>query len=311
MRYEKILPTLLTLSDVLPKRHRVRAEQEQLSCRPFYILGSGRNGSTLLGTMLNRHPDLLVIPEQFALPYATIRYRLLNWLDWQDLVKIVVGEYSDPKNSFWKRSCTHLIPELYAIPREQRSLRTLIDRIAVDQGDSTGRPFIMWGDKTPMNTRMFNVIKPVLEGSRFVFLLRDGRDVVSSYSRSEDKLLADHTQPMNAARIWAQSIDVLERVKKMAPPEDLFILRYEQLIGEPEKSLKALCAFLGVPFSELVLSDSAVGRSMTAEGMSHHMNLTRPLMPGNTGKWKGAFDKTTLDQVMSIIGTRLERMGYR
>ena len=310
MRYEKILPLLLSASDVLPRRHRVRAKEEQLSCRPFYILGSGRNGSTLLGTMLNRHPDLLVIPEQFALPYATIRYRLLNWLDWQDLVKLVVGEYSDPKNALQPRSYTHLIPELYAVPKPQRSLRTIVDRIVVDYGRSTGRPFTVWGDKSPLNTRMFRFIKPVVHGTRIIFLLRDGRDVVASYMRADKDHMADHVDPRNAAAIWKQSIRVLEELKRTTPPGDLLIVRYEDMISDAERTLSAICSHLGVVFDRRTLDPENGNDTMGVSGMSHHANVQRPMLENNTGTWKDRLDSDTLAMVLPILESDLKFAGY-
>ena len=45
---------------------------------PFFILGSGRNGSTLLSSILNAHPELFIPSEQFILPYTIMR-RYIFW----------------------------------------------------------------------------------------------------------------------------------------------------------------------------------------------------------------------------------------
>ena len=42
----------------------------------FFVLGSGRNGSTLLASILNAHKDIFVPPEQFILPYAIMKQYL-------------------------------------------------------------------------------------------------------------------------------------------------------------------------------------------------------------------------------------------
>ena len=39
----------------------------------FFILGSGRNGSTLLASILNAHHNLFIPPEQFVLPYVIMK----------------------------------------------------------------------------------------------------------------------------------------------------------------------------------------------------------------------------------------------
>ena len=43
------------------------------SSNSFFILGSGRNGSTLVASILNAHRDIFIPPEQFILPYAIMK----------------------------------------------------------------------------------------------------------------------------------------------------------------------------------------------------------------------------------------------
>ena len=45
---------------------------------------------------------------------------------------------------------------------------------------STNKNFKIWGDKTPQNTYFIKHIFPVYPSAKYVFIVRDGRDVVNS-----------------------------------------------------------------------------------------------------------------------------------
>ncbi|MCB9199679.1 MAG: sulfotransferase [Flavobacteriales bacterium] len=309
MRGEQILPFLTRCSDLLPRRNRILPRISK-GTPPLLIMGSGRNGSTLLGSILNRHPEVFIAPEQFALPYAIIRYKLLNLLDWQDLVKIVVGEFSDPRNSYWKRSFTHLIPQLYELPKEQRSLRTIIDHIYQDLASAKEDKVRMWGDKTPLNTRMSGYVLPVFKDARFLFLLRDGRDVVSSYAKGDPKLLDRHTDPINAARIWSHSLRVWEQIERTVPSNRRMMVRYEDLVSTPPEVLERICGFLDLTFHSNLL-ETTDQQTMKVEGLSIHRNIGKPVSERSVGRWKQELDQVAKEMVLPLLQNDLERYGYQ
>ena len=71
-RYERIAYKFLLLP--LVQLIRLFTSKNSSKINPnFFIIGSGRNGSTLLATILNAHKDIFIPPEQFVLPYAIIR----------------------------------------------------------------------------------------------------------------------------------------------------------------------------------------------------------------------------------------------
>ena len=57
--------------------------RENLSCEPFFILGSGRNGSTFY-IYINSISKYPYSPEQFVLPYAIMKFRLFNFFHGKD-----------------------------------------------------------------------------------------------------------------------------------------------------------------------------------------------------------------------------------
>ena len=66
IKYRLLIPSLIKLVKLFRKNKNYHSISEQ----PFFILGSGRNGSTLLASILNSNPNILIPPEQYVLPYS-------------------------------------------------------------------------------------------------------------------------------------------------------------------------------------------------------------------------------------------------
>ena len=75
----------------------------KLSPAPFFILGSGRNGSTLLASILNAHKDVFVPPEQFILPYTIFKRYLKFYWSINNLKQDVLNTIKMPNQTLnWK-----------------------------------------------------------------------------------------------------------------------------------------------------------------------------------------------------------------
>ena len=68
-KYEKIKYSIILFFVNLFRNKK----KDYSSENSFFILGSGRNGSTLLSSILNAHKSLFIPPEQFVLPYAIMK----------------------------------------------------------------------------------------------------------------------------------------------------------------------------------------------------------------------------------------------
>ncbi len=278
--------------------------------QPFFVVGSGRNGSTMLGSMLNMHPDLLLAPEQFALPYAIIRYGVLNFLKWSDIVKIVVGEFARKKASLWNADLSGVYDPLYELPTEQRSLQIILDRIYREYGLVKNIPFKIWGDKTPQNTLHIELITPVFPNARYVFLIRDGRDVLSSYSKTEKKHMAEHANIENAVDLWNQSIKAYDHLAKTCQASQLHVMRYEDLVEKPEETLQSFCKFMELPFAPEMLNFQNEIHRMGVANMEHHKNVAKKVNTSSIGKWETGLTAEQKSKFIPMIENNLKRWGY-
>ena len=109
-------------------------------------------------------------------------------------------------------------------------------------------------EKTPRHVRVVERIRRMVPGARFIFIVRDGRDVTASFVKRGRSVAA-------GAERW---IADNERVAAERDSPDAIVLRYEDLVSRPKEELERLCAFLGLPY----LSDAGAGRNSTNYGSS-------------------------------------------
>jgi protein-tyrosine sulfotransferase len=311
MKYEKLFPVLLPASKII-QRHKIIIPNQKLSCTPFFILGSGRNGSTLISSMLNQHSKIVIPPEQFFLHLSYIRFRLLNFLEWKDIVKIIFGEAMNPKVSpYWDIELGNVIPQMYDLPKNERSLTRLIDEVFTNYSKKQKSDFQIWGDKTPKNILYIKYIHKMYPNSKFIFLKRDGRDVVSSYLKGETTFFGDYNKLENACAFWNKSFESWDWLIKRLKEDQMMTINYEDLVTDGKTTLTNATKFIGFEFEEEMLS--SYQKQANVLGISdapHHQNVKGALSSNSIGKWKERMTQEQIVQTEKLIGKNLERFKY-
>jgi hypothetical protein len=116
-----------------------------LPTQPFFIVGSGRSGTTMLRLMLNRHPELRIPPESWwlidlleVLPVATP----LSKEDISRAGAIITGHV---RWKDWNFPEAHLKAALGDL--READLAVLVDTVFRTAASMGGKQ--RWGDKTP------------------------------------------------------------------------------------------------------------------------------------------------------------------
>lgn len=274
--------------------------------RPFFIIGSGRSGNTLLRRILQAHSGLHIPPENHALGTVITVYRRNRGLAWPHLVDLVLGTFQFSHGfEVFGVDLRPLAEELREAPMGDRNLAHVLDSFYRFHARAHGQRCVYWGDKTPLNT--FNAFKigSVLPDVRFIHIIRDGVDVVESYVRAG--LIADHDE---AARRWSSSVDAARRVQRRYPMQFLEI-RYENLVHDPEQVIRSVCHFLQIGFEPGMLCKTDHAAEMGDVGQyAHHAQALEPISVNSVGKGRRELDPRTLETLAQVIGKQLHELGY-
>jgi hypothetical protein len=273
--------------------------------QPFFIVGSGRCGTTLLRAILQAHPAVHIPPENYGLVPAVRAYRRLARLPWNVLLRVVLTHFEfHPQWDAFELSLGALFRELVGLPQGQRHLAGVIDAVYRTHARAYQPGATRWGDKTPIHSLFLTELRAVFPDLRVVHVIRDGRDVVASFQR-----IRDYTVP-RAARQWLDYVGAAQAFGARHAASYLEI-RYERLVSRPRETVDDVTAFLGLSTDPRMLRHHELGlRLGDVERLPHLQGVERPIYTEAVGRWRHELDATQLAVVDRMLGPALARLGY-
>lgn len=211
---------------------------------------------------------------------------------------------SSPFYTFEIDSLKKLALELKELPKHKRSLAYLLNRFYFFYAEKQDLDIKRWGDKTPLNSMSVFQIKKVFQEAQFVHIIRNGVDVSYSYMNSG---LKDYT---TAALRWKGTVKFLQKFGRKFP-EQYYELKYEELVTNPEKNVKNICAFLNIEFDPTMLAmNKNAGELGDVKYLSHHKNVYNEINDDSIGKGKRNFTEKKLAEVKLITDKMNDSLGY-
>jgi hypothetical protein len=271
------------------------------SRRPFFILGSGRSGTSLLSRMLHTHPNIAVpfeshlynrfytrIPSSADLANPRTRERIV--------VEILRTEYLrqwTPPPSAGETLSAVSRHDFHGI------VEALLGTWTVRQGKSR------WGEKTPHHTLHWRTVLQGFPGLQAIHLVRDGRDVALSFRAAP--FGPKHVYQI--AHHWVRYLAAAEEARKVLGESAFLQVRYEDLLAEPERELRRVCAFLEESFDPAMLMYYR-DESAYPTDQRNLDSLRKPVLSNNREKWRTGLTSRELRIFEAIAGAALERYGY-
>lgn len=216
----------------------------------LFLVGCPRSGTTLLQSMLSSHPKVISFPETHLLSHTMPTNPVLRFF------KI----YGSTSRSVLLQNMIDLglNREQVFIPKSVifRSAAWVnvilgnIDRLADHLAE--GNP-AFWLEKTPRHLRYISLISKADPDSRFIHIIRKGKDVASSMYFATLK----HPEQWGGQRSIEKCVYWWNRSTKyskqyLGSQSHLFI-SYEQLVSEPEVVLKAFCKKTGLSYYPVMI----------------------------------------------------------
>lgn len=273
---------------------------------PFFIVGAGRSGTTLLRRILQAGGEVHIPPETYILD-DVVRFYMRNChMPWPYVVHhtLMLFEFH-PEFGVFKISLRPLVQELVKAPKEKRSLAYILDKFYRFHGKESKKKFKKWGDKTPGNAFFMNEIHAVFPKVRYIHMLRDGVDVVHSYVKNG--LLQDYKV---GAETWKNAVSCVQDFER-GNPGSCLLLRYEDFVGSPEESVKRVCEFIGISYKKEMLSSMEhIGAMNDLNVYAHYGKSLQPISQDNIGIGRKKISEDQKKILQDIMGEKLEELNY-
>ncbi len=260
----------------------------------FFIVGCGRSGTTLLKTILSSHPEIYVCPETFF--FRSVRPRLHSAPDTPEAVA----------SAWWLAdaglSSDKLKPLIEARKNQGKPLECATLAAILDF-HAAAHPNMIIGEKTPDHVNHLDAIRDCFSGAKIVQIMRDPRAVLASYR----KVKVGSNAVADIASEWASGTSTLEN---WAARSDFLPIRYEDLVTDPESTLRDICVFLGVDFSLDMLNFHTRETDGFSQEQTHHANTRRALFTDSIEAWKKQLPRRDVALLEWALGTMMVRHGY-
>ncbi|HAA93330.1 MAG: hypothetical protein CMM48_00440 [Rhodospirillaceae bacterium] len=274
----------------------------------FFIVGASKSGTTWLQLLLDGHPAICSRGEGHfidnLMPFlsqALLTYNQKS-LERNDAAK-AIG---------WEANCPIFDGDDFAFLVRTAVLRAF-DRWIDDDSVTC------IGDKTPEHAIGMDELSDLFPTSRFIHILRDGRDVCLSgwlFAQNRD---ADAVKNMTMveyvsayADAWCNRV-TSARAFGAAHPDRFHEIRYETLHGDLDVEVARVLDFLGVDNgAEMVAACRQAGAFETSSGGRERgeEDKTSFFRKGVIGDHRNHFDEETYAAVEKAAGPLLRELGY-
>lgn len=274
--------------------------------KAIQFIGTQRSGSNLLRLMLNQLPEISAPhPPHILKTFFPIvkQYGDLNVASNFLLLAHDVCEWVNVNPVPWE-GVTFNAGDIVKQCRD-RTLLELFVRIYEAKARHDNAKY--WCCKSMESVNYIEQIENAGINPFYIYMFRDGRDVALSFL----KAIVGPKHVYYLAKKWKEEQKLALQARELIGPSRFISVRYEELIHNPRKVIKEMCAVLGVSFSDEVFAYYNSHESVnTAISGQMWKNVVKPIMPDNHDKFKREFTNDQLVIFERVAGEVLDSLGY-
>ena len=222
--------------------------------RLLFIIGMWRSGTSLLHSLVNRHPQVALLYEAEPLTLWPRRGGYVRSRDWPRRLE------------FYNQTFTrHDLDENQFVskPPGREGALSLYREYAHVRGAT------VMGEKAPSYYTQLPVLAKLFPDAHFLIVWRDPIECCRSAARAAlgNRFFSQRgmtQQMLLGAEVFAQGVESLLREKR-----NVCEVVYDELVENPERELRRICGFLKIPFAPVMLDLKSADVSSVPSGEHH------------------------------------------
>lgn len=289
-----------------------------------FIIGMGRSGTTLLTTLLNRHPQIHATPEAVFMIFFLNAYKDKKDFSEHDIElmfeQIKWFSYTHPWAG-WSFDEADAKKKTIDFIKDKTITYTALCNFIYSQFKVNGMDksqAVLLADKNPSYTLFTDKISEAFSNSKFIYIVRDYRANV--LSRKENVDLRSPEVRLNA---WLWNFFNQRALDFMRANKDkVLMVKYEDLVEDNAGQLEKIFSFLGVEQLDFITNENSQYKGVKEEEYAipegheerfrkKYSDLSKPVNKDRLAAWKTGLTKEEIIACDSICGKLGKEFGYK
>ena len=276
----------------------------------------GRSGSTLLEFLLDAHPNINIPLESRFIIHLYFKYAKKTTWTKKEKQSFLDDLFKERMiSTFWEIDKQQLKIDILNTEGNVSFFElcriitanyiSFFPKEAIKVQGNKNPPFGLWCD----------ILYQLYSQSKFIHLVRNPLDFISSHKKMGDKNL------VYFAYRWRLMNTKIEKLKSETP-SSFITIKYENLISNPEDTLKKICYFLNINYTPKMLVFNEVLKlqfsKLDPESdkkkwkfiHSHLQNLVNPIDKSNKESWETILTTREIKEMTYITKDVASIFGY-
>ena len=244
----------------------------------IFIVGNSRSGTTMMGRIFGKHPSVYTFGElhffgQLCAPPFSSELPRKTAMELAAQLHCIQREgyrtYGNPRR--FLKEAQAFLENLVTYPETPAALFEAF--LCHEAAENNGT---IPCDQTPRNVFYIADILELYVEARIINMIRDPRDVLLSQKKKWKRrflggsdipikeMLRDwmNYHPITVSHIWCTAVNAADQ---FAQHERVISVYFEELLTHPQKTIKSLCNFVGITYTDEMLQVPQVGSSVSED----------------------------------------------
>jgi hypothetical protein len=278
---------------------------------PIYLVSIPRSGATLLGAMLNAHPNIAMFNE----PWFFLMLRKYGTLQKKYNIELLVNDLCFAGTSFGYQMTIEVKEKILSELFARRNRLTHVEAFGIflqHFSESIGKP--RWGVKQPLGIYDVPRMLKQFPELKVLHIVRDPRSTVAYRMGKSDLKIGDLSLALKYAKSWRDCLS-FARESLGLNSSNYFEVRYEDLVVEPSQWLSHICAFIDDTYSPEMQnyhksSNLYVPRDSVGNIRETHTDVVLPVHTDGVTAWTKLLAPSELEVIEKICVEEMVKRNY-